>query len=262
LDGADIFRIVEKLSPVIEAIGVLAIPVVIWFMTESGQKAKEEADKAARAQEAVKTYLNQLSTVFLDGNLEKDERLQSVTRASTLALLNDPNLDGWRKGEVIKYLAELKLVQVEVKDPKNLTAEEKAKKPLISLAFSNLGDANLDRANLRGANLEGANLKGASLWGTDLSGANLGGASLSGASLWGASLRGADLSEAFIKGADLSEADLRGADLRLGGGRVAVLTGQFLSEEDLRGVLLCQTKLQSHIKLDPNRDCKRLRITP
>jgi uncharacterized protein YjbI with pentapeptide repeats len=150
-------------------------------------KGEEEADKAARAQEAVKTYLNQLSTVFLDGNLEKDERLRIVTRASTLALLNDPNLDGRRKGQVIDYLAELKLVQVEVKEPNNLTEEEKSKEPLISLASSNLETA--------------------------------------------------DLSVAKLFGADLSGRDLSGADL-------------------------CKTKLPSDIKLDPNRDCKRLGITP
>jgi len=232
LDRADIFRIVEKLSPVLEAAGVIMIPVVIWWMTDSGQKAKEEADKAARAQEAVKNYLTQLSTVFLDGNLEKDERLQTVTRASTLALFNDPNLDGNRKGQVIRYLMELKLVQIEVTDPKNLTEEEKSKKPLISLASSNLEDANLLLAILRGVNLGGANLRGAELSGAVFSGADLSGADLSGAKLFLADLRGADLGDAGFFGAKLNRAKL------------------------------CKTKLPSDTELDPNRDCKEFGITP
>jgi len=163
LDQADIFRIVEKLSPVIEAIGIIAIPLVIWFATQSAQEAKDESEKAARAQEAVKNYLNQLSTVFLDGKLEKDERLRTVTRASTLALLNDPNLDGGRKEQVIEYLTELKLVQIEVTNTWNLTEEEKSKKPMISLASSNLEDANLFGADLSDANLTDANLTDANV---------------------------------------------------------------------------------------------------
>jgi Pentapeptide repeats (8 copies) len=242
LDRVDIFRVVEKLSPVLEAAGVIMIPIVIWWMTDSGQKAKEEADKAARAQEAVKTYLNQLSTVFLDGNLEKDERLRTVTRASTLALLNDPNLDGERKGQVIKYLTELKLVQMEAKDPKNLTEEEKSKKPLISLASSNLEDAYLVDADLTKANLSRANLSGVNLHGADLRGAYLSRVNLNRAHLFGVDLSGADLGEANLVGVDLRETNL--------------------AEVDLSRAYLCKTKLPPSIKLDSNRDCIGLGITP
>jgi hypothetical protein len=45
LDRADIFRIIEKLSPVLEAAGVIMIPIVIWWMTDSGQKAKRRQTK-------------------------------------------------------------------------------------------------------------------------------------------------------------------------------------------------------------------------
>jgi uncharacterized protein YjbI with pentapeptide repeats len=310
LDKADIFRIVEKLSPVLEAAGVIMIPIVIWWMTDAGQKAKEETDKAARAQEAVKTYLNQLSTVFLDGNLEKDERLRTATRASTLALLKDPNLDGNRKGQVIEYLTELNLVQ---SAPIGSEQGEIAfKKPLISLASSDLNEANLNEANFRGANLSKANLRGAnlsranlneanlneanfrgaylnranlsranlsganlievdlngaSLVEADLSGvnlnraylvraylnrANLSGANLKGADLNGADLRGADLSGAYLKGADLSSAYLTGA----------YLWGADLSGAYLKGTKLCKTELPSNLKLDPNRNCEEMGITP
>jgi uncharacterized protein YjbI with pentapeptide repeats len=271
LDQADIFRIIEKLSPVIEAIGIIAIPLVIWFATQSAQEAKDESEKAARAQEAVKNYLNQLSAVFLDGNLKKDERLRTVTRASTLALLNDPNLDGRHKGQVIGYLTELNLVQIEANDPENLTEEEKSRKPMISLASSNLKDANLSGANLNGANLNRANLSGANFFGAELIGANLIEANLRGAELSG-NLIGAKLIGADLRGVDLFAADLRGADLR--GARIskgflfaadlrnADLRNADLEGADLREMKLCKTKLPRSIKLDPNRDCKALGITP
>jgi len=236
------FRWAEKISPVIEAIGVIAIPLVIWFATQSAQEAKDNSEKAARAQEAVKTYLNQLSTAFLDGSLEKDERLRTVTRASTLALFNDPNLDGGRKGQVIEYLTELKLVQIEVGDPQG------SKKPLVSLASSSLNNAVIEGKNLRGADLSEAKLNGASLFATDLSGADLS----------RAELKGADLTVTRLEGTNLVRADLSGAT-------IINFIGKYTNFVGISGATLCETKLPSlpeGIELDPNRDCKKLGITP
>lgn len=75
-DKADVFRIVEKVSPVMEAIGVILIPVAIWWFTQSDAKQKDEQEKARRSQESVKTYLNQLTTTFLDGDLSKQAELR------------------------------------------------------------------------------------------------------------------------------------------------------------------------------------------
>jgi uncharacterized protein YjbI with pentapeptide repeats len=252
LDQADIFRIVEKLSPVIEAIGIIAIPLVIWLATQSAQEAKDESEKAARAQEAVKNYLNQLSTVFLDGDLEKDERLRTVTRASTLALLNDPNLDGKHKGQVIDYLTELKLVQVEESDFKEEENSLKAKEAVISLSFSNLNGADLIRANLSGVNLKKADLSKAYIFWADLSRADLSEANLSETNLMGTKLSEANLRRAFLRKTKLSGADLSNADF----------SDAYLDETAIRGAKLCKTILPSEIKLDPNRDCKELGITP
>jgi uncharacterized protein YjbI with pentapeptide repeats len=310
LDKADIFRIVEKLSPVLESAGVIMIPIVIWWMTDTGQKAKEEADKAVRAQEAVKTYLNQLSTVFLNGNWEKNERLRTLTEASTLAFLNDPNLDGKHKGQVIEYLAQLKLVQVDEAEklPKdalmslegsnlegaslseaklfraklsnanlkkaNLSGAKLSNANLVNanLKKANLGNAELSNADLARANLKKANLNGAYLFKANLSGAILRKANLSGAYLFKANLSGAilrkanlsraDLANADLARANLKKADLRGANLRGADLRGANLRGADLSEAKLNNVKLCQTKFPSGIKLDPNRDCKEVRVTP
>jgi uncharacterized protein YjbI with pentapeptide repeats len=235
------FRFIEEHSSFFEAIGVIAIPFAIWWMTESGQEAKEQSEKAARAQDAVKIYLNQLSSVFLAGDLEKDEKLRIVTRASTLALLNDPNLEGTHKGQVIAYLDELKLIQIESRLPNSKDPQLTA--PIISLALANLRNARLDYADLSGSNLDSANLSGAILYLADLSSANLGSVNLSGAILYYADLSGANLDHANLSSAVLYYANLGDA---------------ILNDAILNGAKLCRTTLPPSIKLDRNRDCKEL----
>jgi uncharacterized protein YjbI with pentapeptide repeats len=242
LDQADIFRIVEKLSPMIEAFGIIAIPIVIWWMTDSGQKAKEDAEKAARAQEdkleqaaraqeAVKTYLNQLSTVFLAGNLEKDEKLRTVTRASTLALLNDPNLEGTHKGQVIDYLDELNLIHIE---PRPTTSQNsKPTEAIISLAKANLSGASLRGVNLSGANLDSANFSGAALNGANLGSAHSKHANFSGAQFAYAHLNSANFFDADFSGANFFDAKL--SDTKL---RSVSFTGSDLKNANLSGANL------------------------
>ena len=84
-DRSDIFRISAKVSPLLEAFGVILIPVAIWWFTQTATQQKENQDRQKRAQESVKTYLNQLTTVYLDGDLTKSDGLRRVIRASTLA---------------------------------------------------------------------------------------------------------------------------------------------------------------------------------
>lgn len=249
LKGSALFDIVERMSPALEAIGVLLIPVAIWWFSESSQAAKEEQERQTRAQEAVKTYLSQLSDVFLNGELEKDENLRIVTRASTLALLRDPNMDGDRKGQVIEYLTEMNLVNVketeESVDKKQGT--EVQAESLISLADANLFDALLSSANLSNSDLELAELSFADLSDADLSSAKLNSADLSSAKLNGAKLNGADLTFADLSGAIVLKTDLS--------------TARNLIQEQLEGEnspYLCEVKLPPHITIDPDRDCKQL----
>lgn len=149
-------QIVEKLSPILEVIGVIAIPIAIWWFTETSEATKERQEKATRAQQAVQTYLNQLSNILLQGDLEQNERLRTITRTSTLALLENPDLQRGSeeqanlaedcKGQVIRYLSETKLIQ-------SLKTKSKPKPPIISLSLANLEWADLGRANLEGAKI-------------------------------------------------------------------------------------------------------------
>jgi uncharacterized protein YjbI with pentapeptide repeats len=231
-DRAAIFKIIEKLSPIIEAVGVLLIPVAVWWFSQSYQVQKDNQEKATRQQEAIKTYLNQLTTTFLDGNIQENPNLQKVTRASTLALLQDPNMTGDGKGQVMTFLSEIGLITQ--KSPK------KPATPILSLSQADLSGANLSRADLsgadlRGADFSGANLFGADLFGADLINANLRRASLSGADLINAGLINANLSRADLSGADLRGADFSGANLSDANFSGANFIGADLSGADLRG---------------------------
>ena len=57
---AAFFQVIEKLSPAMEAVGVLLIPLVVWGATQSYQFQKDRQDQAIRQQDAIKNYLSQL----------------------------------------------------------------------------------------------------------------------------------------------------------------------------------------------------------
>jgi uncharacterized protein YjbI with pentapeptide repeats len=277
LENAAIFRVFEKLSPIIEAVGVILIPIAIFWFTQSDAQHKEGVEKSRRAQESVKTYLGQLTTVFLDGNIKKQKELQQVVRASTLALFLDPDLDGNRKGQVIRYLSELKLIQGNFAD--------KAK-PYISLMGSPLQEANLTGSDLQGADLSGSILFKSFLFNVPLSGVNLSGANLEEANLMAAKILNANLSNTYLQSSNLTGADLSKSNLKNANLSGAVLFGANLSkanftstdfaEANLAGAnfteanlsksknlkdsqlelaILCKTHLPDSSKLDANRDC-------
>ena len=171
---ADLFKIFERLSPTLEALGVIAIPVVLFFATQRYQDNLQQRELEQLQQETVATYLNQLSTIFLDvdGDLRdpQNERLRTLTTATTLTLLNDPNLNGERKGQVIKFLSQMNLVSVDVvygpQQPQNQAIT-------IQLVDADLNGADLRFANLNSADLNGADLRFANLNSADLKGADM-----------------------------------------------------------------------------------------
>ena len=147
------------------------------------QEAQREVENLRAQDEALQAYLNQMSQLLLDKDRplrksEKESEERTLAQARTLTVL-ERLLDGGRKGSVVKFLSESKLIK--------------------------------DRLVL---GLNGAHLGGAELIWVDLEGADLRGADLSGALLIHANLRGADLRAANLGGSNLSEADLSGADLR------------------------------------------------
>ena len=108
----------------------------------------------------MQAYLDQMSTLLLEKNLrssEEDSEVRTLARARTLTVLR--RLDGKRKGSVLKFLSESRLIDEE--------------DPVLYLAGTDLLGASLIGGELRRAYLSGAYLSGAYLIGAHLIGTNL-----------------------------------------------------------------------------------------
>ena len=256
--AANLFRIFERLSPVLQVLGAIAIPVMLSVAAHRYQdnqrqqelvrlKQQKQQELEQLNQQAVKEYLARLSEVLLqiegrDLHQSENERVRVLMTATTLVLLQDQNLDGQRKGQVIEFLNEMALVQSKGGEKGQVISLEDA-----NLEGANFEGANLEGVHLRGANLMDANLRGANLMDASLGGANLGDASLGadlGADLWGADLRGANLMDAKLWGANLMGADIRSANLRGANLGIADLRGAKLWDADLRGADLKSADLR------------------
>jgi hypothetical protein len=151
--------------------------------TRDLQEDREIAEQ--RTQEtALQTYLDQMARLMLENSLSSTPtpEAKDVARVWTLTVVR--RVDAERKGIVLQFLHESKLLQ--------------RGSPIVNLTYADFSGAGLDWAELSGA---------------DLSWANLAGAELSRANLRGANLCGTDLRRANLDGADLSETDLAEADL-------------------------------------------------
>ena len=263
------FRIVERVSPAIEALGVLAIPFVLFFAGQQYQEKLQQQATESQQQQVVKDYLNQLSTVLLEvegdlGDLE-NERLRALTEASTLTLLREPDLDGKRKGQVIAFLSAMNLIKRDiVYGP--LPLGDKDEVPILDLSNSDLSRIYLVGTNLSQANLRYADLSNASTFGIYFPKANLRAAKLKRAYLAAAYLIESDLTYADLTNANLKFADLFKSTLDYADLNKALLFDTDLGGVDLRKVRnvtqkqlavarLCNTQLPEGIDLNPDRDC-------
>lgn len=143
-----------------------------------------------------------MSNLVLDRELLRSQRrpeVRNIARTATLTAVR--RLDGSRRGLVVRFLAEAKLLH---------RIPSAARSP-VHVASADLADADLRNANLIRDDLSGVSLRGANLSGAVLSGAYLVEANLTNADLRGTELRGANLVGANITGADFRGAS--GADL-------------------------------------------------
>ena len=188
IENAAFLRIIGKLGPAIEAVGVVAIPVVLFFAAQRQQKVvvqrqnqqqenikKQELDR--RQQQAVKDYFSQLSDISLNmqGNFRDTENanLRTLVRAATFTLLKDLDENGQLKGRVITFLAQMSLVNHQNIEGSNRLMDDFV---IVSLQDTDLRGADLELIPLRGADLRGADFTGANLAGADLRDADLRGA--------------------------------------------------------------------------------------
>jgi uncharacterized protein YjbI with pentapeptide repeats len=171
-------------------------------------KAQEErrvaADRALADDDArevaLRSYLDRMSDLLLKHDLRRlrspDASARVLGRTLTHTVLR--RLDGRRKGVVVRFLRDAKLL---TKDPDNY-----------------LDEADLSNAALRNAALEGAGLRDASLRGADLRGS-----SRSGVDFLNADLRGARFGRSTVDTTSFDGADLRGADFN----RSSIFHGSF-----------------------------------
>jgi uncharacterized protein YjbI with pentapeptide repeats len=203
--------------------------------TEVMQRQNSIADEQLKSQ-VLQNYTSTIQDLILHEKLLESKIGDNVrTIATTQTALALRQLDSERKGNLLRFIYQLKLI-----DTKNL---------LINLNGADLSRADLNVTNLRGADLNGAYLNEAYLSGADLSGADLSKAYLSRSHLYRTNFSGthlfeADLSEAYLSRADLSEtilneADLSGADLSgadLSGAKIA--DWQLKEAKSLQGTIM------------------------
>jgi uncharacterized protein YjbI with pentapeptide repeats len=177
---------------------LLIVPMAVvwgaWWLDRRQKKTEREFEdkrlekdreiaREKRQDATLEAYFDRMTALLLEEELrnsEVDDEVRKIARTRTLAVLR--RLDGKRKAEVVQFLHEADLIQVD--------------SPVV---------------DLRGADLSRVDLTGA-----DLSGADLSGTDLSRAILLMADLSGADLSETILWRTKLSQTNLRGSDLRGG----------------------------------------------
>jgi hypothetical protein len=193
----------------LEWVKLLIVPAAIagaglWFNQQLKERELQMADQRAqtdqeiadqrRQDDMLQAYLDEMSQLLSDkdrplNRSQRGDTLSTLARARTLTVAE--RLDGIRKGSLVQFLYEARLI-------------------IGSHSVIELRGANLNEANLRGADLS----KTYVVW-TKLGHANLSNADLSEAYLRGADLHGADLRKANLEGADLNGTNLEGADLNL-----------------------------------------------
>ena len=193
---------------------LLMIPLVLaggaFYLNRQERKAEREVATDRHQESALQAYFDRMADLLIREKLRtsQDEEIRTLARTWTLTTLG--GLDAKRKGLVIIFLYEAKLIcskeTIVSLDGSNLSCAD--------LRGADLTDARLSGANLNFANLEGAFLMKTHLDRAHLKSANLRGAILSGADLLIARLNAADLENADLAGANLHAADLEGANLR------------------------------------------------
>jgi hypothetical protein len=213
--------------------------VAIWFnrVENKNERAITRDNQQAGAFEA---YLDKMSDLLLKENLRNskpDAEVRKIARARTLTVVSQ--LDGTRKGSVLKFLYEAELIR---KD-----------NCIINLVDADFSSAELTNANLRGAYLSGVNFDSANLFHADLSHTNLSNTVLYNATLNTAFLCDTDLSDASLvdanlahthfENANLSDANLTSAELIGAKFQDAILTNAAFSSYEIKE-LITEEQLQ------------------
>lgn len=184
---------------------------VLLFNSWQGNRDRERAERQARVdrqvaindqrERALQAYIDQISGLILNRHLRRSNvgsDLRIVARTRTLTTLR--GLDSARKGILVRFLSESKLI--ENPDPLvNLTGAD--------LSGAMIGGANLSNAYLRGVRLRRAHLDDANLREADLTEADLAKACLQNANLNDSTLDDAKFTDAYMSNVTLDRAGIQ-----------------------------------------------------
>ncbi|MGQ4647210.1 pentapeptide repeat-containing protein [Lyngbya aestuarii] len=191
-------------------------------------------------QQILSGYFNSMKEIIINPSQEtinSNNKTQRVVRATTLTTLRRFGIsekDGNRKGQLVLFLYETKLIGC-------LNCQQS----LIKLNTADLKSANFEAFRLTDIDLIGADLRNANLRDTQLLGADLNDSNLKQADLTGANLRYADLTNAILTKANLKQADLTGVNLRYADLTNAKLINAKLKNAYLRGANLSKADLSN-----------------
>jgi hypothetical protein len=201
---------------------LLVIPIALAIAGLSYNLVRDRTDRRIAHDElqadVLQEYINKLSELLLDKDLDSNPNAQYAAWMRTLAVLN--RLDTVHRQSLVQFWYGSGFNNINIGQS------------LLELSYANLSQIDLSGADLNRIVLIGANLSG-----SDLGRANLSEADLSDTDLTGANLQGAKLFKANLQGSDLSEADLRKADLS----EAKVTEEQLKKAKSLKGATLPST---------------------
>jgi uncharacterized protein YjbI with pentapeptide repeats len=291
---------VQTICPILEMIGTVFVPFVIWYATDTASNLQKEKDLELKRQELLRNYLNQVTTIALgEVNIKKRPDIQRLVKATTLNVLQDANLDGNRKGQVISFLLDMNFVRSEVKSKCLPLAQWKTDvigeqlvpeqmRALIDISSAEANEAKLEYkvffgSNFRYSNFQKSKLFKAKVFCSDFGRTKFDHASAVTLTFWHSNLRFSSFKHAELENAgfyksNLSNVSFYKADLQHVSFDGSNLDGAYfddsnlrkadlskannLREEQLKEAMLCETRLSPEIKLDPNRDCEKLKGNP
>lgn len=203
-----------------------ALAIGLWWLSSSEKKRDEYKVQQHRQlelqialedqnQEALNQYLNEMTSLILDGELKSRSEEYDVVAlivAKTHAALR--MLDPVRKAILVQFLYDAELISMDEDSGRThpILNLENADLNGMVLTDANLSKIVLYRAHLRNADLQRVGLYQAQLWGSDLTSANLYQTELIETNLVSSRIHSANLTYINASELNLAMSDASGAD--------------------------------------------------
>lgn len=199
----------------------IAIGLVGWSYNQAEKVKASKIEKERAQNELLDSFFKIITNLIIENDLTNNPSQQIRTIARTRINLAFNNLSGSKKGQVLQFLYESDLIDI---DPK------------LKLLGANLRYAVLDKivlgkSEIRGAYFNNASIQNANLNDAILVGCNFSKANLSNSLVKNVDLSYSDLGNAKLKNMDLSSVNFEGANLT-----GANLRGSIITKTQLDGI--------------------------